>query len=116
MKYNVKKKNSTLEVTIKLEEHHAATAKKNQVPRVMITPRKIIELLVKDGHQPGVLLDNGGRSSISNARWQDAFKLKTVWVFEDTSISKVKTQAVKTQAVKTQAVKTQTSNKTKKQK
>jgi len=83
MKYNVKKKNSTLEVTIELKEHITNAKPSVMIPRVMIHPRNIVERLNEDGYECGSLLEDNGIKRLSNARWQDAFNLKAVWVFED---------------------------------
>jgi len=91
MKYNVKKKNSTLEVTVELEEHLTNATPSVMVPRVMINPRNIVERLNEDGYECGRLIEDNGVKRLSNARWQDAFNLKAVWVFEDRK-SKTKTE------------------------
>lgn len=101
MKYNVKKKNSTLEVTIELEEHITNAKPSVMVPRVMINPRNIVERLNEDGYECGNLLEDNGIKKLSNARWQDAFNLKAVWVFEDKK-SKVKAEAVQPAPAKKQ--------------
>ena len=109
MKYNVKKKNSTLEVTVELQEHRLEDKENNRSPKIMVDTNSIAAYLIRDGHSPGIVLDDNGSSTISNARWQDVFGLKTVWIYEDKSSSKNTT-------VLNPAPKTQNSNKQKKQK
>lgn len=83
MKINVKKKNSTLEVNLKLDKHCSEVGK--EVPIQVVTTRSLRSYLVGEGHNPGDILSPPvpDTNKVSNAEYDLRFNLDSVWVFED---------------------------------
>ena len=106
MKYDIKKRNSNLEVHIKLKEYSSLRVEGvliEEVPFEVVTSGKARDLLTNAGLRPGHKIDDTGTNKVSNAGWQACFNLDTVWVFEDLALVK-ETKPVATKPVETKPV------------